>query len=159
MTEEERFWSHVDKSGECWLWTGGRTSTGYGHYRHLNKNWKAHRFAWTLTNGPIAAGLVACHRCDTPLCVNPAHLFLGTQADNLLDMTEKGRRRHNPNLGKGQDGELNHHSKLTEADVREIRRQGATPYRGLHTALSRQLGISRSAISLILEGKHWKAVA
>jgi hypothetical protein len=95
-----RFWSKVDKSGgpgTCWPWTGSVSSSGYGSLTHAGRGIKAHRRAWELTNGAIPPGdgphgTCVCHRCDNPLCCNPAHLFLGTTADNTHDMIAKGRK-------------------------------------------------------------------
>lgn len=90
-----RFWAKVKRSDGCWLWTAG-TIRGYGQF-HLPRHWSArqtvyaHRFAWEETNGPIPDNLSVLHRCDTPLCVRPDHLFLGSQADNLADARAKGR--------------------------------------------------------------------
>lgn len=92
---EERFWPKVQKTDTCWLWTASLNDRGYGQFKVLpgqgHAPMKAHRFSWELHFGPIPAGLVVCHRCDVPSCVNPAHLFIGTQGDNLRDMSAKGR--------------------------------------------------------------------
>lgn len=90
-TAEERFLSKVDRSGDCWIWTGTRASTGYGVLVDNKKRIFAHRFSYELAKGPIPAGLVIRHTCDNPPCVNPAHLLTGTQADNARDMAERGR--------------------------------------------------------------------
>lgn len=96
MTATERFWGKVDRSGGCWLWTGATTPDGYGRFSFRGKTVYAHRFVWTLHNGTIprspAARRFICHRCDTPGCVNPDHLFLGTNSDNMRDAAEKKRR-------------------------------------------------------------------
>lgn len=90
----ERFAAKVHKTDGCWLWTGATTSTGYGHLTkggHDGRPVKAHRLAYELANGPIPDGLEVCHHCDTPLCVRPDHLFLGTRRENLGDAMRKGR--------------------------------------------------------------------
>lgn len=95
------FWAKVDKSGgpeACWLWTGCLSGFGYGSFAMDHVKYNAHRLAWILVNGPIPKGdgfhgTCVCHRCDNPKCCNPRHLFLGSQNDNLKDMTRKGRHR------------------------------------------------------------------
>jgi hypothetical protein len=93
---ENRFWSKVDKTGDCWEWQGGHVK-GYGEItagKRPGRTWRyAHRVAWELTFGPIPRGLCVLHRCDNRGCVRPAHLFLGTVADNNRDMWAKGRGR------------------------------------------------------------------
>ena len=85
-----RFWRKVDRSRECWVWTGS-TSAGYGSFNVNGPMVGAHRFAWEWANGPIPAGLRVLHHCDNPLCVRPAHLFVGTQLENMRDMSAKNR--------------------------------------------------------------------
>lgn len=91
---KERFFSRVDKSSDCWNWTGWRSTMGYGLMKLKGQNVLAHRFAYTIAHHLPALppkNLFVCHRCDNPLCVNPSHLFLGTQQDNMDDMVRKNR--------------------------------------------------------------------
>lgn len=96
---QDRFWRKVVKGDGCWLWTGHRGSGGYGRFWLNGKQVLAHRTSWEITNGPIPDGLYACHRCDNPPCVKPAHLFLGTALDNAEDRDRKGRTPRHPNTG------------------------------------------------------------
>lgn len=98
-SEMASFWSRVDTSGECWLWTGAKTELGYGLFLDNRRRLRAHRVAYALTYGEFPDELVVCHRCDNPRCVRPNHLFLGTQTDNLADMTAKGRRARGDTSG------------------------------------------------------------
>ena len=86
------FWDKVDKSDNgCWLWIAAKNEHGYGCFRYRNVLYKAHRVAWEQVNGTIQNDKFVLHRCDNPSCVNPLHLFLGTQLDNMRDMLNKGR--------------------------------------------------------------------
>ena len=87
-----RFWSKVNKTDTCWLWTASSRTDGYGVIGIEGKTKSAHRVSWQLTYGDIPDGLYVCHHCDNKLCVNPNHLFLGTAKDNTQDMIQKGRR-------------------------------------------------------------------
>ncbi len=89
----ERFWSKVDQCGACWLWTGPRGGDGCGVFNFKGRPYSAHRTAYALTHGEIPPGLVVMHSCDNRWRVNPAHLRVGTQAENVRDMHSKGRRR------------------------------------------------------------------
>lgn len=90
----ERFFAKVEKTDDCWLWTGGLfRGREHGQFKVDKKNWQAHRYSYTMHAGPIPAGMLVFHRCDNQRCVNPAHLFLGTVHDIDGDMIEKGRQR------------------------------------------------------------------
>lgn len=90
LTPEERFWAKVEKGPDCWEWKAFRNK-GYGKFTYNGRMYLAHRLSWILTNGPIPDGLGVLHSCDNPPCVNPDHLFLGTQLDNMRDASNKGR--------------------------------------------------------------------
>jgi hypothetical protein len=145
-----RFWSKVDKSGDCWLWTAFVDDCGYGRFRPTSKSSMnmAHRHAWMLTYGPIPEGLLVCHRCDNPACVNPDHLFLGTHAENMTDMASKGRSRDS-------FGEQNPRAKLTENTVREIRARYAAGGITLKQ-LGAEYSVSDQAVWRLVHRKSWR---
>jgi hypothetical protein len=91
LTPEKAFWSKVNKTAGCWLWTRPGWIDGYAQFMTRRRRVYVHRFAYELTHGPIPPGLLVCHKCDVPLCVRPDHLFLGTPKDNILDAVRKGR--------------------------------------------------------------------
>jgi hypothetical protein len=141
----DRFWEKVDQRGpeECWPWTAYIDSAGYGNFGGP----RAPRVAWQLTNGPIPGGLYVCHHCDNPICVNPAHLFIGTQAENMADAVSKGRQAR---------GERAHHAKLTEAQVIHLRRAYPPGTRIPYKPLAEQYGVTRMAIHYAIRGTNWK---
>ena len=148
---EARFWSNVDKSGECWLWTG-HSDGRYGRYgRRHGRDERAHRIVSELVDGPIPDGVCVLRHCDVTLCVRPSHLFRGTQRDNIADMVVKGRAR-----GKEQNGELNTNAKLTIAAVLHLRAlaaQGLSSYR-----LGALFGVSQSVACDIAARRAWRSV-
>jgi hypothetical protein len=94
-TPEARFWAKVEKTDSCWLWQGAKDRSGYGNFCLPGPRYtKAHRVAWLLETGVFPTGLLVCHHCDTPGCVRPDHLFLGTPLDNNRDCQAKGRRNN-----------------------------------------------------------------
>lgn len=166
-----RFWSHVDKSGECWNWTASRKPQGYGEFginRHLVY---AHRLAYELTYGPIPNGMQVCHHCDNRACVRPDHLFVGDQSANMQDMVSKrrvGAWTHPESLARGNKhgrhthpettarGERAGRAKLTEEQVRDIRKRYADGE--TQTELARQFHVDRGNIRFIVTRMHWKHV-
>jgi predicted XRE-type DNA-binding protein len=146
----ERFFSKVAVGADnmCWEWLANKTHDGYGRFKVKGRRVGAHRVAYELAIGPSPEGMCVCHNCDNPSCVNPAHLFLGTQADNMADKVSKGRLR----CGRG---ETQGSAKLTQAKVDEIREL----YAGrqfTQSALARAFGVSQMHISDIVRGKCWK---
>lgn len=116
---QKRFWAKVDTNPTptgCWLWIGAKFACGYGQLRIQGKLRYAHRLAYELKYGSLLPGFEVCHRCDTPLCVNPAHLVLGTHADNMHDMVAKGRSTLNHEIG-----EAHYLAKLNPDKVRHMR--------------------------------------
>jgi len=151
---EERFWKRVIKRGaeDCWEWTGAKSTAGYGQLRMYGQAFYAHRLIWEWTYGSIPDGIEVCHACDNPECVNPAHLFLGSHADNIVDMHTKGRWRSK----RGIRGEANGNSKLTWPDVREIRQRyvaGGETQRGLAI----EYGVGKTTIARVLRNQTWWA--
>jgi hypothetical protein len=129
---------------ECWRWDGYRNEHGYGIITHC-RDYKrtgigAHRFSYEFFNGPIPPGIKVCHRCDNPPCCNPDHLFLGTQSDNLLDASLKGRLK----TGGG--------FKLTIEQIQEI--ENAPRVKGACYALAAQYGINYRSVHRIWRREH-----
>jgi hypothetical protein len=140
-----RFWSRVDRSGDCWTWQGRRLRDGYGALTLHGQHWLAHRFSWQLHYGPIPDGQWVLHHCDVPPCLRPEHLFLGTQPENVRDMDAKGRRR-------SARGELSPAAKLTRVQVRDIRCRYAEGWISSR-ALAAQYGVSAVQIRHIASGR------
>lgn len=144
LTEKniKNFWSKVSKSTpkECWGWTGA-TSSGYGYFGINSKTEKAHRVSWVIHYGEIPKGLNVCHQCDNPSCVNPNHLFVGTQSENMRDSVAKDRFNR----------------KLTNKQVREIR-QLYPLGKVTQSELSRIYNVSRQHIHQIINRQVWKNI-
>lgn len=154
-TFAERFWARVHRAeGDvCWLWTGARYPKGYGKVALPRANGSpqvldgAHRVAWLLTHGPVPAGLWVLHRCDNPPCCRPGHLFLGTHADNMRDMHEKGRG--------GTLGMRPSSARFTDAEVASIRARAQAGES--HRSIARSLNADRRQIDRIVSGELYEA--
>lgn len=144
---EQRFVDKTVQQGGCVLWTGALFENGYGAFQIDGKAVRAHRHAYTKTNGPIPAGMFVCHRCDVPACVNPEHLFLGTAKDNAQDRQAKGR-------GNAPRGERHGMAKLTQVGVEAIRRKlkRGTPRK----EIAAMYGVSVAAVTRINTGAAWQ---
>lgn len=148
----ERFWSKVDRSGgpdACWKWIGNIDKGGYGKFsvgpKGADKWLRAHRFAYEMSNPPLG-DLLACHRCDNPSCVNPAHIFAGTNLDNIRDCISKGRHRVIRRAGV----RIATLRSLTEDEVREIR--GFAAGGESHESIAKRYPVQRRQISRIVQG-------
>ena len=130
----------------CWLWCGSIVHGGYGKFKISNVNFIASRVAFTMFVQQIPQGMVVCHKCDTPTCVNPEHLFIGTQRENVADREAKGR---------GAYGDR-HRSKLSSSQVIEIRRLFKRGARNIDIA--QQFNISQALASFIKNRRLWRCI-
>src|SRR6266545_4690563 len=133
----QRFKSKIQFSGpdECWMWTGRQRKEGYGRFCIKKHEFRASRIAYAFFHGEDPGEKLVCHKCDNPKCVNPAHLFLGDDAENIEDARRKGR------MAKGEE---HGHTTLTESQVREVRqkyREGVS-----QVELARSLGVHKMTI-------------
>ncbi len=151
-TTLQRFWACVALGvNECWYWTGYLDDLGYGRTgTGILGECKAHRFSYRLFKGDIPAGEEIMHSCDVRCCVNPAHLSVGTHAENIADMVGKGRQR-----GGISKGENNPMARLTSEQVAEIRQRKAGGEKQID--LSRHFEVSPMTISRIVRGEAWAA--
>jgi len=147
-TVSQRFCEKVDfvsHPGGCHIWTGSVDRKNYGKLYVDGNLVGAHRVAYQLTHGwSLTSRECVCHQCDNPRCVNPAHLFLGTHAENMADMGRKGKKA----------GMRHHMAKLSDGDVRAIR---ASTDRGVD--LAERYGVSTATISVIRSRKVWKHIS
>lgn len=140
-TAEDRFFDKVDITGTCWLWTASKNIDGYGHFKVNGVSSFAHRFAYHTFNKPLKFGDVVRHTCDTPWCVNPKHLLVGTHADNVADRVNRNR---------GAKGIENGTSKLTKEIIEYCRKSNKT-----YKKLAAQFGVSYSTMRRACVGITW----
>jgi hypothetical protein len=150
---EARYARYVGEETEsgCWPWTGATHQGRYGIIGAGGKGGtalKAHRLAWEFANGPIPEGMYVCHHCDNPRCVNPSHLFLGLQTDNMADMVSKERQSR---------GEDHSHAKLTEEQVIYIREQARSGQRS-QVQLAAEFGVRPDYLCKLVKGKYWRHI-
>ena len=149
---DDRFWRYVEKTDDCWMWVGGsKSQNGYGMIQIDGKRSSkvlAHRLSYEIHKGVIPDGMVVMHNCDNPSCVNPDHLSLGTQSQNIIDAFAKGRKMSKP---PHKFGESHGASKLMESDAIEI-------LKSMEAAkiLAAKYGVHKSAIDRLRSGKTWK---
>jgi hypothetical protein len=159
---EERFWAKVAQGDPdaCWPWTAAIfKKTGYGQFHYQGRPQGAHRVAWMLANGEeLPSEIDVRHSCDNRPCCNPAHLSKGTREDNMQDAVQRGRMSrgaaHSVSFVPAR-GERNGNSRLTQAQVDEIRRRGGTISQ---RALAAEFGVSHRSIGKILIGQMWAPV-
>lgn len=162
------FWSKVpqENPNNCWPYLGEIDDKGYGivRFSNLHRRDKAHRIAYWLTFGRWPAEFMCMHKCDNPCCVNPYHLKLGSQLDNIADMKQKGRAASGENNGNRKHpesvprGERNGWSKLTAQQVIEIRKKYATGHY-IHQQLADEYSIHRRTVGQIISGKRWAHIS
>jgi hypothetical protein len=137
----------INNENGCWEWAANRFPKGYGCFKLNGKSQAAHRVSYEIHIGKIKKGMVICHHCDNPCCVNPAHLFMGTQKENLLDRKEKGRSIF---------GEKNGRSKLKTADINKIRLllKNKIDQRDI----AKEFGVGQTTISRIKMNESWNHI-
>lgn len=149
LTESQRLALHYEMvEGQCWLWTGASSKKGYGAFYFRGRQVGAHVASYWIHVGDVPADLQVLHRCDVRPCVNPEHLFLGTQSDNMQDMVRKGRQKK---VGTPQRGELNANLKLSDAQVTEIRALFSTGMR--QTEIARTVGATKANVWSIVHNR------
>lgn len=144
---EQRY--RIDEQTGCWIWLGATLPNGYPSMRKNKIHILAYRYSYELKYGQIPLGMNACHKCDTPMCVNPDHIFIGSQSDNIRDMVLKKRNR---------TGENASWSKLKQCQVNDIRKEYGEGNIS-HRKLAERYNVSYSAIRLIVLNKNWRTIS
>lgn len=141
----------------CWLWLGAMQTSGYGKVKEPKSRRAigAHRLSYSLHKGPIPDGMDVCHKCDTKLCVNPDHLFVGTRAENIRDCIAKGRISRGIKHALLIAGEASGNARLTWAAVREIR-SAQIEGRETQEQLAKRFGVSMPTVQAAAQRKTWK---
>lgn len=144
---EERFFSKTRREGECLIYTGSLSKSGYGQFWAYGTTLRAHRFAWELKHGPIDLYVLICHKCDNKPCVETEHLFEGTELDNMQDWKAKGLSRFGE---RGTKAILTHENVL---EVKKLSAEGSTD-----KSIALRFGVHRTTISKIITGVNWSHV-
>lgn len=151
------FWAQVDKDGPvvrhvgtpCWLWVGKTLCRGYGQFSIAGKQLYTHRIAWLLERGELPAHLILCHDCDTPACVRPDHLFVGTTLDNARDREAKGRGR-----SRGASNPMAKYTAWHALQAKKLRAEGLS-----FKEISKRLNMNKTTAYYMATGEQWKDVA
>lgn len=150
--DARRFWSHVEKTEGCWVWTGTKKPAGYGKFSKGGKRdrrwYPAHRISWVLAGNSLNRSDAICHHCDNPSCVRPDHLFAGTLADNNRDMWSKGRGVLSHHVGE-------HHGNSKMSDARVVAARAVLLSGASLRRLAVELGVTATALSRAVRGKTY----
>lgn len=153
---KDRFLKFIRKTKTCWIYTGSGGNSGYGNFWDGSKITMAHRFSYRAYKGEIPNKMCVCHSCDNKSCVNPEHLWLGTQKQNLDDMYRKGRNRKRSG-GTYPIGIMSHNAKLTKNEVLKIRNMYKTNNYS-HRTLAKMFGVSHFCIEQVVKLVSYKNV-